>query len=129
MNGPITTEETYHISNILKHYAHAKEKHPYFCDRLLPNFTKSEIRSRASDSLRHSRLRIKAGVRNHNLMWNEIADCEVWKATEAMANGNTARAIEELYDCIAVCLRTIDVLEGRQELGKSQTISGNNTEK
>ena len=34
MNGPITTEETYHISNILRHYAHAKEKHPYFCDRI-----------------------------------------------------------------------------------------------
>jgi len=34
MNGAITTEETYHVSNILKHYAHAKEKHPYFCDNL-----------------------------------------------------------------------------------------------
>ena len=30
MKIQITTEETYHISKILKHYANAKEKHPYF---------------------------------------------------------------------------------------------------
>jgi hypothetical protein len=104
-----------------KHYAHAKEKHPYFCDRLLPDWPKYKIRCRILNNLQHSRLRNRAGIRNHNLMWNEIADCEVWEATEAMANGDTAHAVEELYDCIAVLLRTIDVLEGRQKLGKPET--------
>ena len=36
MNRPITGEEAYHISNIIKHYADAREKHPYFCDGISP---------------------------------------------------------------------------------------------
>lgn len=121
MSEPITTEEIYHISNILKHYDHAKEKHPYFCDRLLPDWPISEIKNCVAVNLDRARTRIKAGVRDHNLLWNEIADCEVWEATEAMANGDTAHAVEELHDCVAVLLRTIDVLEGRQKLGKPET--------
>ena len=51
MNGPITTEETYHISNILKHYAHASEKHPYFCDDLLPELEHEEMRRHTKNVL------------------------------------------------------------------------------
>jgi uncharacterized protein YabN with tetrapyrrole methylase and pyrophosphatase domain len=54
-------------------------------------------------------------------MWNEVLDCECWEVAEALANGDTAHAVEELYDCVAVLLRTIDVLEGRQKLGKPTT--------
>ena len=32
-----------HADPILKHYAHAREKHPYFCDRLLPDWSKEKI--------------------------------------------------------------------------------------
>ena len=104
---------------IWSHYDHAREKHPYFCDRLLPDYLlRDNIKERIVRNLVFSRCRIKAGVRNHNLMWNEIADCEVWEATEAMFNGDNDAAVEELYDVIAVLLRTIDVLEGRQALGK-----------
>ena len=106
---------------IWAHYDHAKEKHPYFCDRLLPDYLlRDNIKERIAKNLAFARRRIKAGVHDHNLMWNEIADCEVWKATEAMFNGDKAAAVEELYDTIAVCLRTIDVLEGRQALGKQK---------
>lgn len=42
-------------------------------------------------------------------------------ADDAIANGNTAHAVEECYDAISVLLRTIDVLEGRQKLGKPET--------
>lgn len=112
-----------HAPRALYHYIHAKEKHPYFCDRLLPDWPKYKIRCRILDNLQRSRLRNKAGIQNHNLMWNEIADCEVWEATEAMANGDTSHAVEECYDAIAVLLRTIDVLEGRQKLGKPETNS------
>lgn len=123
----MTNEETRldfiekHAPRALCHYVHAKEKHPCFCDRLLPDWPKYKIRYRITNNLQHSRLRIKAGIRKHNLMWNEIADCEVWEATEAMANDDTVHAVEELYDCVAVLLRTIDVLEGRQKLGKPET--------
>lgn len=107
------------MERIWTHYDHAREKHPYFCDRLLPDYLlRDNIKERIALNLACDRRRIKAGVRDHNLMWNEIADCEVWEATEAIFNGNTAAAVEELYDVIAVLLRTIDVLEGRQALGK-----------
>lgn len=114
-----------HDERVRQHYDHAREKHPYFCDRLLPDWSIGEIKSSIAANLECARIRIKAGVRDHNLMWNEIADCEVWEAAEAMANGDKAHAVEELYDVIAVLLRTIDVLEGRQKLGKHETISGN----
>lgn len=112
------------MERIWTHYDHAKEKHPYFCDRLLPDWPISKIKSRIEFGLGCARSCIKASVRDHNLMWNELADCEVWEATEAMANGDNAAAIEELYDAIAVLLRTIDVLEGRQELGNPETKGG-----
>lgn len=113
-----------HAPRALYHYAHAIEKHPYFCDRLLPDWNQEKIQSRILFNLKCSRYRIESGVHKHNLMWNEIADCEVWEATEALANGDKAHAVEELYDVIAVLLRTIDVLEGRQKLGKPETKGG-----
>lgn len=124
MNGSITTGEICHISNILKHYVRAREKHPYFCDHLLPAWSIDKIKSCIAFNLECKRTRIKAGVRDHNLMWNEIAGCEVWEATEAMANGDKAHAVEELYDAISVLLRTIDVLEDRQRLGKINAKGG-----
>lgn len=51
--------------------------------------------------------------------------CEMWEVYDALSRGDRKHAVEELYDCVAVCLRTIDVLEGRQALGKPETISGN----
>lgn len=107
-------------NRIWTHYDHAKEKHPYFCDSLLPKEYRSakQLRGTIKSNLARSRHRIKVGGLLRNLMWNEVADCEVWEATEAIFNGDNAAAVEELYDCIAVLLRTIDVLEGRQALGK-----------
>lgn len=124
MNEPTTTEETYHISNILKHYAHAREKHPYFCDHLLPRDIwppELPVEEQIEINLAIARKRIKSGAKLGNIFWNEILDCEVWEATEAIANSDTAHAVEECYDAIAVLLRTIDVLEGRQKLGKPET--------
>ena len=114
-------ERRFDASNrIWTHYAHACEKHSYFCDSLLPKEYRSakQLRGTIKSNLARSRHRIKVGGLLLNLLWNEIADCEVWEATEAIANNNTSAAVEELYDVIAVLLRTIDVLEGRQALGK-----------
>ena len=119
MNGQITPRETCHLANITKHYDHAREKHPYFCDKLLPDrLRRNVIQDRIDMNLEFARRRIKDGVHEHDLMWNEIANCKVWEATEAIFNGDNSAAVEELYDAIAVLLRTIDVLEGRQALGK-----------
>ncbi len=110
------------IDKIKQHYNHACEKHPYFCDGLLPTqvssyWSKGEVIQKIVLELRLARERIGVGGKIGNCLWNEVLNCEVWEAIEAMANGNTAAAVEECYDAIAVLLRTIDVLEGRQALG------------
>ena len=124
MNGSITIEETCHVSNILKHYANAREKHPYFCDSLLPRDLEPPelpIEEQIEINLAIARRRIESGAKIGNILWNEILDCEVWEATEAIYERDYAHAVEELYHCVAVLLRTIDVLEGRQKLGKPET--------
>ena len=123
MNGPITTEKTYHLSNILKHYTHAKEKHPYFCDGIL-----SPVED-YKGALANQRSRLAAAESCRMVAACDLIDCELLEAYVEAANGKDAHAVEELYDAIAVLLRTIDVLEGRQKLGKPQTISGNEAEK
>ena len=113
MNGLITTEETYHVSNIIKHYAHAKEKHPYFCDGIL---SPVEDYKRA---LANQRTRLAAAKSCRMVAACDLIDCELLEAYVEVANGKNARAVEECYDAISVLLRTIDVLEGRQKLGKN----------
>lgn len=128
----MTNEETRldfiekHAPRALCHYVHAKKKHPYFCDGLLPTqvpnpMTEDAMIREIRESLRENRLRLERGGCNANILWNELLNCEVWEATEAMANGDTAHTVEEFYDAIAVLLRTIDVMEGRQQLGKPET--------
>ena len=121
MNDLTTTDETNHVSNILKHYSHAKEKHPYFCDDLLPELELDEIRRHTKNVLTSIRKNLEGRARAGHVEWDNLLNCEVWEVFDAIANNDKAQAIEELYECIAVCLRTIDVLEGRQELGKPET--------
>ena len=115
MNSPITTEETYHISNILKHYAHAKEKHPYFCDMIT-----CLSKTGADTHLELARGLLATEIDTGNVEVCDVLMCEFHEAIQAYLNGDTAHAVEECYDAIAVLLRAIDVLEGRQELGKPE---------
>lgn len=108
------------IDKIVEHYNHAREKHPYFCDQLQPNH--SRIRAVIGSMLLVMRNQIRHSITDGNLEFDELLNCELWEVQEAIANGNKAQAVEELYDCIAVCLRTIDVLEGRQKLGKPEEV-------
>ena len=126
MNGPITTEKTYHLSNILKHYAHAKEKHPYFFDDLLPELEREEIRRHTQNVITSIRKNLEERARAGHVEWDNLLNCKVWKVFDAIVNNDKAQAIEELYGCVAICLRTIDVLEGRQKLGKPESQTNNN---
>lgn len=112
---------TAHDARMREHYDHARRKHPYLCDRMLPAWAEPNIKDHIRRALEDRRARLKQGEADGNLMWNEVLDCECWEVAEALANGDTAAAVEELYDCVAVLLRTIDVLEGRQKLGKPET--------
>lgn len=117
-----------HGNRIASHYAHAKDKHPYFCDWMHKKASKSS-RTAVEWSLEQSRKWVNSRIAGNCVGWNDILECEVWEVLDALYKGDKAQAVEELYDCIAVCLRAIDVLEGRQKLGKPKTIFGNNAEK
>ena len=108
-----------HGNQIASHYAHAKERHPYFCDQLQPNPSdKKRLNEIIGATLTVIRKQIQQSITDGDLEFDELLNCEVWEMQEALANSDKAQAVEELYDCIAICLRTIDVLEGRQKLGK-----------
>jgi len=107
------------VSAIERHYKHAKEKHPYFCDILRPKFyTKDQAKRRCENELEDCRDLISEMESESRLQWDVLLNCEVWEAHEAIANDDTAAAVEECYDAIAVLMRVIDVLEGRQSLGR-----------
>lgn len=112
----------HHSRKIEHHYAHAIEKHPYFCD-WNPLDIDEVHRGYILLKLDHAREMLKYSIECGNVEWKEVLDCEIWEAFEALVNGDKAHAVEELYDMIAVCLRTIDVLEGRQKLGKPEANS------
>lgn len=117
------------IEKIREHYEHAKAKHPYFCDGILPcdipgDQSRNEVREIIATNLRLSRDRLEVGGKIKNLLWNEILNCEVWEFYEAFFKEEKDAAIEEVYDVIAVLLRVVDVLEGRQALGKPKKKGG-----
>ena len=109
------------IEKIQAHYDHAREKHPYFCDMIMPNWiTQDERDFTIAKRLTDLRRQIQEQVKRSCVMWDTLLDCEVWEAHEAMSIGHPELAVEECYDAIAVLLRVIDVLEGRQELGRPE---------
>ena len=102
------------VSAIERHYNHAKEKHPYFCDMVTRDlWTVKDIQ----DNIKRIRQYIEQDMARHEVEAMSLLICETRKFEEAMTLKDTAAAVEELYDVIVVCMRIIDVLEGRQELG------------
>lgn len=102
------------LAKIMNHYIHAKEKHPYFCDMVTRDlWTVKDIQ----DNIKRIRQYIEQDIARHEVEAMSLLICETREFEEAMTLKDTAAAVEELYDVIAVCMRIIDVLEGRQELG------------
>ena len=109
------------IVRILEHYDHAREKHPYFCDRLLYISDVKEISEvYVKYELERTRKAIEVGKEINDLALDHILQCEILEAQEAITRNDNAAAVEECYDCIAVLLRVVDVLEGRQPLGRPE---------
>ena len=105
------------VSAIERHYNHAKEKHPYFCDIIT---CLSE--NGADTHLDIYRTTLSAEENADAVEAGTILFCEFCEAMQAYTRGDTAAAVEECYDTIAVLLRVIDVLEGRQQLGKPKGV-------
>lgn len=105
------------VGAIERHYLHAKEKHPYFCDMVTRDlWTVKDVQ----ENIARIRQYIAEDVKRHEVEALSLLICEMREFEEAMTLKDHAAAIEELYDIVAVCLRTIDVLEGRQKLGKAK---------
>ena len=108
--------DSHHYDCICKHYAHAREKHPYFCDRI------TCLSSVGADMhLGIYRSLLEAEIKVSNVEARTVLDCEVYEAMQAYTNGDISHAVEELYDCAAVVLRMVDVMKGWQKLGKPET--------
>ena len=112
------------IEKIQEHYDHAREKHPYLCYSILPpeayQQTKDDALKEVQSRLLRMRKELKDAVRKGECSAFAVAVCEWLEFLEAVMMGNHAFAIEECYDIIAVLLRVIDVLEGRQPLGRAK---------
>lgn len=105
-----------HVDRMAKHYAHAIEKHPYFCDKI------TYLSETGADArLKLCREILESSKYVGDVEAVDVIRCELHEAVQAYAHGDKTQAVEDLYDTIAVLLRTIDVLEGRQKLGKPET--------
>lgn len=101
------------VAAIERHYSHAKEKHPYFCDELTRFDEHYWLVKECGDKQTLAR-RGEIG----NFGADDVLTSEVSELFHAVAKGDKENAVEEAYDAIAVLLRIIDVLEHRQHLGK-----------
>ena len=104
------------VIRIAEHYCHARRKHPHFADALFLSRNSAED---AAMTLAYVRNSIELEKRRDNVSAQMLIECEICEAIHALACGDKAHAVEEIYDAIAVLLRMIDVLEGKQKLGKA----------
>lgn len=88
------------------HYEHAKEKHPVFADVLTHNNNTS--------AKRYKQLRDEAHA-NSDCSPLQVFLAEYAEVLEAIAVEDKSQAVYECYDCIAVLLRLIDMIEETAE--------------
>lgn len=90
------------IAEIVRHYEHAKETHPVFADILTHNNNTS--------AKHYKRLRDEAHA-NGDCSPLQVFLAEYAEVLEAIAVEDKAQAVYECYDCIAVLLRLVDMIE------------------
>lgn len=110
------------VLKIAEHYCHARAKHPHFADRIIDNYgggpqTRFAVMAMEQE-LQLMREFVADRIKDEMVKPETLLWCEVAEANLAYAQNEIPHAVEECYDAIAVLLRMVDVLEGRQELGK-----------
>lgn len=105
-----------HGARVREHYCHAREKRPHFCDWVAPNAVKPEEVERVQRILERVSLRLDDAEARHMVGWDDLLDLAMWQVFDALVRGDEESAVNLLYDMAATCLRTVDVLEGRQRL-------------
>ena len=102
------------VKKISEHYRHARRKHPYFAHTL---FLEASDAYEAAKTLARTRYCLDCERGDGEVVAETVLNCEICEAIHALACGEKAHAVEECYDVIAVLLRIVDVIEGRQALG------------
>ena len=98
------------IAEIVRHYDHAKEKHPVFADIISTGgFTLGAKHYKA-----HLRARHEAG----ECTPMDVLFGEYLEVLEAIDAKDKSQAVYECYDCIAVLLRLVDMIEETAEKEK-----------
>ena len=102
--------------NAALHYAKALRKHPRFADALFGDDAADD----AQDVLDAMRRELDYLAKNNWLDASALATCEICEAQLANAKGDKTACVEELYDAVAVLMRMIAVVEGKQRLGGAE---------
>ena len=108
------------IEKIKENYNRAREN-PYFCD-MFTCLSEDGVNAH----LDICRITLAEEIKTNNVEINTLLFYEFYKAIQAYQRDDIPTAIEEFIDMIVVCLRGIDVLEGRQALGDPAKKSNNN---
>ena len=95
------------------HYAKALKKHPFFAYKLFDN----DVLDDAEYRLKCARNKVAYHAKNGWLDGATLAACEITEAEVAHLKDDKSACVDELYDAVAVLMRMIAVVEGRQKLG------------
>ena len=98
------------------HFLKAVRKHPRFADALFGDDAADD----AQDVLDAMRRELDYLAKNKWLDASALATCEICEAQLANAQGDKAACADELYDAVAVLMRMIAVVEGKQKLGGAE---------
>ena len=107
--------------NAASHFLKAVRKHPRFADALFDwrelTHPFSGVAALAQSRLKSCRRAVASGEQYHRIIADDLLSCEIAEAFAAREQGNAAETISELYDAVAVLMRMIAVVEGKQKLG------------
>ena len=95
------------------HFLKAVRKHPRFADALFSEDEKEDARG----ALEQARREIDYLAKHNWLDGDSLTQCEIAEAQLAYVRGDAAACVDELYDAVAVLMRMIAVVEGKQKLG------------
>ena len=106
------------VDEIVRHYEHAKAEHPYFADSIGELYADGDVaivKYLLEDSLERRKRAIEKGTVD---ALEDVLLCELWKLRLVLTKGEKEAAKDKCYGAMAVLLRIVDVIEGRQKLGK-----------
>ena len=103
------------------HYAKALRKHPRFADALFSMWEYNPNRENVLDEIdidfAEAREDLRVDERHKAVVAGSIISVKTLGAFIEHLRGDKAACVDELYDAVAVLMRMIAVVEGKQKLG------------